>query len=55
MKISAQNYPTDFGTSYRKVIKPSYSLGDCYEASTYFMYTGLNGISNSRVQFIAPI
>ena len=41
MKISTQNYPTNFGTSYRRVLKSSYTLGDCYEASTYFYVHGL--------------
>ena len=36
MKIDNHYYGINFGTSYRKVIKPSYSLGDCYEASTCF-------------------
>ncbi|MBD5402425.1 hypothetical protein HDR58_06450 [bacterium] len=42
MKIdNYTNNHTNFGTSYRKVIKPSYQLGDCYEASTYFFVKGL--------------
>ena len=42
MKIDAQNYNTNFGTSYRKVINNNtWNLGDCYEASTYFFVKGL--------------
>lgn len=36
MKIDNHYSAVNFGTSYRKVVKPSHSLGDCYEASTYF-------------------
>lgn len=36
MKIDNHYYGINFGTSYRKVVKPSYTLGDCYEASTCF-------------------
>ena len=36
MKIHNYYNTINWGTSYRKVIKPSYSLGDCYEASTCF-------------------
>ena len=36
MKIDNQYNVINFGTSYRKVIKPTYALGDCYEASTWF-------------------
>lgn len=36
MRIDNQYSTINFKTSYRKVIKPSYIMGDCYEASTYF-------------------
>ena len=42
MKIDVQNYHTNFGTSYRKVVnKKTWELGACYEASTYFFANGL--------------
>lgn len=41
MKINNQHYTINFGTSYRKVLKPSYTLGECYEASTYFFVEDL--------------
>lgn len=40
MRIDSQPNIINFGTSYRKVMKPSYLLGDCYEASTYFFVDG---------------
>ncbi len=42
MKIDNQHNLINFGTSYRKVIKPTYRLGDCYEASTYFFVKGFH-------------
>ncbi len=41
MRINNQYNTINFKTSYRKVIKPGYILGDCYEASTYFFVKGL--------------
>ena len=42
MQINDKHYShINFGTSYRKVVKPGYILGDCYEASTYFFVKGL--------------
>lgn len=41
MKIDNQNISINFGTSYRKVLKPGYTLGECYEASTYFFVEDL--------------
>ena len=36
MRIDNQQSTINFKTSYRKVIKPGYLMGDCYEASTCF-------------------
>ena len=41
MKVDNQYSTINFKTSYRKVIKPNYILGDCYEASTCFFGKGL--------------
>ena len=41
MEINNHYNHINFGTSYRKVVKASYILGDCYEASTYFFVRGL--------------
>lgn len=41
MEVNNHYNNINFGTSYRKVIKNTYQLGDCYEASTYFFVGGL--------------
>ena len=41
MKINSHYNNINFGTSYRKVVKNTYRLGDCYEASTYFFVKDL--------------